>query len=236
MITIGLFTDLNNCRRRRLTMDAIGSSFEIVNSWKNRVLIIVKVIWRIKRGRIMFCRMLLAVGFVAGFLFPVRINAQSIDGNWAVQSGVLNGKKVPDIALTSMALNINSTKFEARSGSFASMGTISANTLVLPAQIEFSIENGADTGRKLKAVFALENGQLKVTFSQDDQFPTSFESTDANRYLALIYAPGQATSATNTSASTTSTPPVAENQLPPKAGKNRRNRAPLSPALPGGGG
>jgi uncharacterized protein (TIGR03067 family) len=187
----------------------------------------------------MFCRISLAVGFlVTGFVLPCVAQAQSLDGNWVVKSGILDGKLVPDIALTSMVLNVTSTKFEARSGSFSSLGTLAANALASPAQLEFTIDSGADAGRKLKAIYALENGQLKVTFSQDDIFPSTFDSTESNRYLSLVYALGQAAStASNTSAGSSETPPVAENSPPPYLQRNmRKQRDKLGASLPGGGG
>ena len=107
------------------------------------------------------------------FSIANQADAQSLNGTWSVTTGTMSCKSVPSSALSSMSLKINGSTFEAKSGGLVSNGAIGANTLASPPQMEFTINSGADKGRKVKAIYELANNQLKIAFSESGQYPSS---------------------------------------------------------------
>jgi uncharacterized protein (TIGR03067 family) len=169
----------------------------------------------------MFLASIFAIGFVCGG----AVQAQSLDGQWSVAGGMMHGKTVPAGPLASMSLSISGAKFEAKSGGMVSSGALGANTLASPAQLEFSIDTGADQGRKVKAIYEVQNQELKIAFSETDEYPTSFESSEQNKYLVLSYkSAGASTLAASTSPGAATTPTA--------TAPSRRGKRSLSP-LPG---
>ena len=141
-----------------------------------------------------------AAALAIGALLTLPVSAQSLNGEWTVASGKMDGQTVPTNALASMKLSINSTSFSAVSGSLTSSGTLGANSLATPAQLVFTIDNGADKGNKVNAIYKIANGELTITFSKDGSFPSGFDSTAGNKFLQLVYR--QAGNAGNTTAAT----------------------------------
>ena len=121
---------------------------------------------------------------------------QTLNGQWRVQSGVVDGQTVPAASLRSMTLTIDKAKFSAISGNLTSTGTLLANIQADPAQLVFTIESGADAGNKIYAIYKLDGSGLLITYSKDGNFPTTFESTPENKYVRLQYTSGAASSMT----------------------------------------
>lgn len=112
----------------------------------------------------------------------------TLNGQWHVVSGVMNGEDVPEDVLASMELEVkDSGKFTAESGGIKSKGKFSAGGAV--DQLLVEISSGADRGRNLKAKWRMDNGALTIAFSQEE-FPSGFDSTRSNKLLVLSYAPG----------------------------------------------
>ncbi len=127
-------------------------------------------------------------------LVPQVTFGQSItelNGNWSVVQGTLAGTPVPNDALNSMSLSFTDGNFQAKSGSLQSGGSI-AVAVAGTTQLNFTINSGNDAGKTIKALYRLENGSLTITFSQDDQVPSSHNSTAANNYCSLVYRAGGA--------------------------------------------
>ena len=148
----------------------------------------------------MIQRILLGSIVVVAMAWAVPCEAQSLNGDWAVSTGTSDGQAVPTIALNSMKLTINSTSFSAVSGNLTSSGTLGADSLSSPARLVFTIDQGADSGNKIFAIYKFENGGLTITFSKDENFPSGFDSTADNKYVQLVYKAG-------TGNSTAATPP-----------------------------
>ncbi|MEM9411614.1 MAG: hypothetical protein AAGA30_10900 [Planctomycetota bacterium] len=108
-------------------------------------------------------------------------------GEWSPQLGRINGQPVPVSQLGQMKLKVTGTSFEATSGGMTSSGRISKVNGSLPAQATFIIESGADAGRQVKAIYEVGRGIMKIAFSQSDEFPTEFKSSEENRYLVVNY-------------------------------------------------
>lgn len=141
--------------------------------------------------------------------------AQSLNGTWSVATGTKAGQAVPSSALSSMSLVINGSNFEAKSGGLVSTGALGANTLASPPQMEFTISDGADKGRKVKAIYEHSGGELKIAFSESGQYPSSMSGDT----LVLTYKLSGAAS------SVASTPAVSNrpgNSLLKRKKKNRR--------------
>ena len=132
-----------------------------------------------------------ALGLMVALAASYSCGQQSMNGEWKVIEGKLDGNVVPTNVLGAMSLNINNTSFSATSAGLNSQGTLTANATASPMTITFNINTGADTGRALKGIYFFENNNLKITFSQNDQFPTQFESTPGNKYLQLTYSTSQ---------------------------------------------
>ena len=170
----------------------------------------------------MFFKSVMSVVAAAAILVASSAQAQSLNGTWSVSTGTKAGKSVPSSALTSMSLMINGSSFEARSGGFVSKGGLGANTLASPPQMEFTINDGADKGRKVKAIYEMSGGSLKIAFSESDQYPSSMNG-DA---LVLTYSlSGGASSsmAANGQQPAATTPPP-EGKLPPMVPKRKNRR------------
>ena len=150
----------------------------------------------------MFHRISFAVAITIGTLLTLPALGQSLDGEWTVASGKMDGQVVPATSLASMKLTITSANFSAVSGSMTSSGTLGANSLASPAQLLFTIGDGADKGNKVNAIYKFNNGQLAITFSKDGSFPASFESTADNKLLQLVYKKGGGAGAGGSTAAT----------------------------------
>lgn len=145
----------------------------------------------------MFRKIILTtVTLVVASLVHQSVDAQTLNGDWRVISGVVDGQRVPTASLAAMRLKIDSAHFAAVSGNLTSEGTVSANVLPNPAQLTFSIEKGADAGNQIFAIYKLDANSLTITYSRDKSFPTTFDSTPQNRYIKLVYSTGAATGAT----------------------------------------
>ncbi len=154
--------------------------------------------------------MLTTISLVVATLVYQSAEAQTLNGDWRVISGVVDGQRVPTASLAVMRLKIDSAHFSAVSGNLTSEGTVSANVLPNPAQLTFTIEKGADAGNQIFAIYKLDANSLTITYSRDKSFPISFESTPQNRYIQLVYSTGAATGAT-----AGTTPPTQPNSTGP---------------------
>ena len=141
----------------------------------------------------MFHRIPFLAVIAVATLLTIPAMGQSLNGEWTVASGTMDGQTVPANALTSMKLTINSANFSAVSGSLTSSGTLGANSLASPAQLVFTIDNGADSGNKVNAIYKFNNDELTITFSKGGSFPSGFDSTAENKCLQLVYRQGGTT-------------------------------------------
>jgi uncharacterized protein (TIGR03067 family) len=112
---------------------------------------------------------------------------QSLNGEWEVIAGQFSGQTVPQTALQTMKLKIQRQQFEAHSGSAVSTGQYSENARSQPPQLVFTIADGVDAGRVIKAIYKVDEAGLTIVYSQGEEFPTEFESTSANQNLLLTY-------------------------------------------------
>ncbi len=164
-------------------------------------------------GEIMNIHNILQALIAAAMLIGVSTTcqAQSMNGQWRVESGMIYGKQVPQHILDAMQLDVTNNEFKAASGNMDSAGTLIANPQASPFQATFAIDNGDDTGRELKAIYQFEGGNLIITFGEGEHFPTGFESTEENKYLTLTYAAGTRMAG----APPAGPPPTAAIQAPP---------------------
>lgn len=121
--------------------------------------------------------------------FTSSAEAQSYNGDWEVASGLLYGKLIPDNVVQTMTLNLAEDTFTAKSGNLTSKGSLSSDDSTSPAQITFTINGGDDSGRELKGIWRMDGNSLRITFSEDSEYPTSFDSSADNKYLTLNYRP-----------------------------------------------
>ncbi len=115
------------------------------------------------------------------------VAAQALNGEWEVVSGEFSGQKVPLTALQAMSLKVERQTFEAQSGTSASSGKYTESPRSNPPQLVFNIEQGADAGREIKAIYKVEPSGLTIVYSQGDDFPLEFNSTPENQNLLLTY-------------------------------------------------
>lgn len=142
----------------------------------------------------MFQKMIGLLGVVLLCLVAAPTWGQTLNGQWRVKTGVVDGQTVPAASLRSMTLTIDKARFSAVSGNLTSSGTLLANIQADPAQLVFTIESGADAGNKVFAIYKLDTSGLMVTYSKDGSFPTTFDSTPENKYVKLVYTTGTASS------------------------------------------
>lgn len=148
--------------------------------------------------------------------FHSSATAQSLTGDWEVASGLLHGKLIPDNVVQTMSLSLTEDTFMAKSGNLSSNGSFTNNDSTSPAQITFSINEGDDSGRELKGIWRMDGNSLRITFSENGSFPTSFDSSADNKYLTLNYRPG--------SGANTSRGSLANNRRDPSGGRSRRGQ------------
>ena len=154
-----------------------------------------------------------AVVIAVGTFLTLPVSGQSLDGEWSVASGKMDGQVVPANALALMKLTINSGKFSAVSANLASSGSLSGDNFASPAQLTFNIDNGADKGNKVNAIYKFNNGELTITFSKDGSFPAGFDSTAGNKALQLVYRQGGIQSSPDGESSSAANPGQQPNSL-----------------------
>ncbi len=131
-----------------------------------------------------------------GFSGPVSAQLPGIDGEWTLKEGMMSGQDVPEDILSTMRLSIKQGTFDAKSGESMSKGKVmeakvmdddAASGTSSSNRIVFKIAEGSDAGREVKAIWELKNRNLKIAYSQGDDYPTEFVSTADNRNLVLTY-------------------------------------------------
>lgn len=111
-----------------------------------------------------------------------------LDGDWSLTRGEIAGEKVTKDILDKMKLKITRGKFDAKSGDSVSKGMISIESRGRgPVQALFKIDNGDDSGREIRALYQLTGNTLKIAFSQSDEYPDGFRSTNSNNVVLLSY-------------------------------------------------
>ncbi len=130
---------------------------------------------------------IITCSFLIALSSSLPLHAQSVIGQWTIIEGVMAGQTVPAETLAAMTLKLDRLTFEAKSGAANSSGKLTNNPRITPAQLVFQIDNGADAGREIKAVYQYVGGNMQIAFSQSDEFPTDFESTSDNKNLLLTY-------------------------------------------------
>ncbi len=136
--------------------------------------------------KLLISAVFLFIGSVGQYGFCQGI--ATLNGEWHVTKGMMNGEEVPTDVLASMTLNVkNSGKFTAKSGGLTSKGEFSEGQSL--DQLIVKIDGGADLGRNLKAKWKMESGSLTIAFSQDG-FPSAFDSSKGNKLLVLSYKAG----------------------------------------------
>lgn len=125
--------------------------------------------------------------FLIALFTCIPLQAQSLNGQWKIIEGVMAGQTVPSDTLAAMSLNLNRKTFEAKSGSANSSGTLTNNPHSTPSQLVFQINQGADSGREIKAIYQHIGGNMQIAFSQTGEFPKDFESNSDNKNLLLTY-------------------------------------------------
>ncbi len=131
--------------------------------------------------------LLLAILFLFGCSFPV-FGQFAINGEWTVNRAIVAGELVDAALLSSMSLKIDGNGFDAKSGEGNSKGTIAEEgSDGRRIKMVLKIESGDDAGREIKAIYQLNRSNLKIVFSQDDQFPNDTRSTAENRFVVVSY-------------------------------------------------
>jgi len=134
-----------------------------------------------------FYSTLVAVVLSLCFVSMVSAQLRAIEGDWEITEAMVSGQEVPSDILSTMKLKITSGNFDAKSGNSMSKGVISDVSRSSPQQILFKINDGADSGREIKAIYELKNQNLTIAYSQSEDFPTEFTSTKENRFLVMTY-------------------------------------------------
>lgn len=130
------------------------------------------------------------VAILMSLCFVSMVSAQlgAIEGEWEITGATVSGQEVPSDILSTMKLNIKRTSFDAKSGNSASKGKISKVGKASLKQLLFKINQGADSGREVKAIYKKEKEDLMmIAYSQSEDFPTEFTSTKDNRILVMTY-------------------------------------------------
>ncbi len=151
----------------------------------------------------------------------------SLNGEWHVQRGILNGQEVPDDVLESMSLNVSQGKFTASSGGLSSKGMFASAGAA--DELAVTIDEGADAGRKLSAKWRMESGRLTIAYGQTDAAPRDFNSGEGSDVLVLYYASGPRPASTRRST-------ASNNRRPSVAGGNDRKTSSGGGAGKKGGG
>ena len=114
--------------------------------------------------------------------------AQNIRGNWDLKSCTINGQEISADQVNGMKLNFTYSNFTATAGDRKSSGKVKQETRQTPFKMTFTIEDGDDAGRELKAIYERAGTGLKIAFSRSGEYPTSFDSTPSNQYAVMNYA------------------------------------------------
>ena len=122
----------------------------------------------------------------------VSASAQNLKGDWLLKECTINGKKQSGKNIEGMQLKLGYTDFTATAGDRKSSGSVKITRgnrkEKTPDMVTMTIESGEDSGRVLKGIFKRKGRDLTVVFSPSQDFPTEFESTEANQYALMTYS------------------------------------------------
>ena len=111
-----------------------------------------------------------------------------LNGEWMITRGTMSGELVPLDILQKMSLKITGTTFDAKSGDSSSRGQVTEAGAQGPfKKAVFKIDSGDDSGREIKALYQRIGTTLKISFSQNSDYPKEIRSTSDNQLLVLQY-------------------------------------------------
>lgn len=121
-------------------------------------------------------------------IFSVPALAQNIRGDWELKSCKVSGQDIPTDQLSAMKLTFSYSTFNAVDGDRKSSGKIKNDNRENPKRLTFTIDQGDDSGRELKAIYKRTGKELKIVFSRGGEFPTELDSNESNQYVMMMYS------------------------------------------------
>jgi RNA polymerase sigma factor (sigma-70 family) len=117
-------------------------------------------------------------------------NADKLQGTWQAESATFGGKEV-DLAENDipyeMTFDAGKVIAQNKKGDKAE-GTYTADPAKQPKEVDIAMTSGPSKGKTLRAVYALEDGRLKLCAGQPDgERPTEVSSREGQEVLLMVF-------------------------------------------------
>jgi uncharacterized protein (TIGR03067 family) len=113
---------------------------------------------------------------------------KAINGAWALTSGVSKGEAMPEAEARTILLRLSNGKYGARVSGQVDQGTYTVDASKSPKQLTLVGTNGPNKGKKMLAIYELDNGNLKVCYDLSGKaFPEKFESKSGTDSFLAVY-------------------------------------------------
>jgi len=111
-----------------------------------------------------------------------------IEGLWQPLKAELSGESAPEMVITHTTLTLRSGRYTVRfDGEVADQGSYVLAPGAPHAVLTLTGEKGANSGKKIPAIFQLVGDRLRVCYGLDGELPEQFSTTSAQRFYLVTY-------------------------------------------------
>ena len=126
-----------------------------------------------------------SVGWCADTKAPEK---GTINGLWALSSGVMNGEKMDAEAAKAIHLSLASGKYSVKIGDDKDVGTYKTDETKTPHELTIVGTDGPNKGKTILAIYELKGGTLTVCYDMSGKaFPKKFESEPNTQSFLATY-------------------------------------------------
>jgi uncharacterized protein (TIGR03067 family) len=114
--------------------------------------------------------------------------APSVNGKWALTSGVMSGEKMDEDMQKSIQLTLMNGKYTTKIGDQTDEGTYTTDETKTPHTLTITSTDGPNKGKTFLAIYELDKGTMKVCYDMSGKaFPTAFESKASTPSFLATY-------------------------------------------------
>lgn len=111
----------------------------------------------------------------------------SLEGNWSVESAVVEGNAFPPDVLKMMSLSMRAGRYQARVGDNVDRGSYKINNDKKPHWIDVTGVEGANKGKTFLCIYDWQDEKLRICYSLiPERRPTTIDAKPAGQ-MVIIY-------------------------------------------------
>ena len=117
-----------------------------------------------------------------------KSDLDKMKGTWKATSGEAGGQPLPKEALDPIVFTVKGDKYTFKSAEEDEEGTLKLDSAKKPAQMDVSITEGKDKGKKQYGIYEIDGDTLKLCFAPPEaERPKDFTTKEGSDSVVMVF-------------------------------------------------